>query len=68
MEIYMNELTTESPYELHKDIKFIKEIDQGAFGKVIHPRRIIKVKILMKFFYQNISHLNSKINNYILNL
>ena len=32
----MNELTTESPYELHKDIKFIKEIDQGAFGKVIH--------------------------------
>ena len=36
MEIYMNELTTESPYELHKDIKFIKEIDQGAFGKVIH--------------------------------
>ena len=36
MEIYMNEFTTESPYELHKDLKFIKEIDQGAFGKVIH--------------------------------
>ena len=36
MEIYMNELTTESPYELQKDIKFIKNIDQGAFGKVIH--------------------------------
>ena len=36
MEIYMNELTTESPYELNKDLKFIKEIDQGAFGKVIH--------------------------------
>ena len=32
----MNELTTESPYELNKDLKFIKEIDQGAFGKVIH--------------------------------
>ena len=32
----MNEFTTESPYELHKDLKFIKEIDQGAFGKVIH--------------------------------
>ena len=32
----MNELTTESPYELHKDLKFINEIDQGAFGKVIH--------------------------------
>ena len=36
MEIFMNDLTPESPYELHKDIKFIKEIDQGAFGKVIH--------------------------------
>ena len=36
MEIYMNELTLESPYELHKDLKFIKDIDQGAFGKVIH--------------------------------
>ena len=32
----MNELTTEFPYELEKDIKFIKEIDHGAFGKVIH--------------------------------
>ena len=36
MEIYMNELSTESPYELDKDITFIKDIDQGAFGKVIH--------------------------------
>jgi serine/threonine protein kinase len=36
MEIYMNELITESPYELHKDMKFIEEIDHGAFGKVIH--------------------------------
>ena len=32
----MNELTTESPYELNKDMKFINEIDHGAFGKVIH--------------------------------
>ena len=32
----MNELTTESPYELNKDMKFIDEIDHGAFGKVIH--------------------------------
>ena len=32
----MNELTTESPYELNKDLKFIDEIDHGAFGKVIH--------------------------------
>ena len=36
MEIYLNELTPESPYELNKDLMFIKEIDQGAFGKVIH--------------------------------
>ena len=36
MEIYMNELNTESPYELSKDLKFIKEIDHGAFGNVIH--------------------------------
>ena len=36
MEIYMNELTTESPYELGKDLKFIGEIDHGAFGKVVH--------------------------------
>jgi serine/threonine protein kinase len=36
MEIYMNELITESPYELNKDMKFIEEIDHGAFGKVIH--------------------------------
>ena len=33
METYMNEFTTESPYELHKDLKFIKEIDQGALVK-----------------------------------
>ena len=36
MEIYMNELITQSPYELQKDMKFIEEIDNGAFGKVIH--------------------------------
>ena len=36
MEIYMNELITESPYELQKEMKFIEEIDHGAFGKVIH--------------------------------
>ena len=38
----MNELTTESPYELDKDLKFIKEIDQGAFGKVIHAHEAKK--------------------------
>ena len=53
MEIYMNELTTESPYEIHKDLKFIKEIDHGAFGKVIHAHEVKKnldlaVKIINK--------------------
>ena len=43
MEIYMNELTRESPYEIHKDLKFIKEIDHGAFGKVIHAHEIKKI-------------------------
>ena len=32
----MNELTTESPYDLSKDMKFLGDIDHGAFGKVIH--------------------------------
>ena len=53
MEIYMNELTTESPYEIHKDLKFIKEIDHGAFGKVIHAQEVKKnldlaVKVINK--------------------
>ena len=51
MEIYMNELTTESPYEFHKDLKFIKEIDHGAFGKVIHAQ---EVKKNLDFFLQKI--------------
>ena len=49
----MNELTTESPYEIHKDLKFIKEIDHGAFGKVIHAQEVKKnldlaVKVINK--------------------
>ena len=32
----MNELSTESPYELNKDMKYLGEIDHVAFGKVIH--------------------------------
>ena len=35
MEIYLDDLSTGSPYELQKDMKFIKEIDHGAFGNVI---------------------------------
>ena len=49
----MNELTTESPYELHKDLKFIKEIDHGAFGKVINALDIknnldLAIKVINK--------------------
>jgi len=32
----MNELSTEFPYELNKDMEYLGEIDHGAFGKVIH--------------------------------
>ena len=31
----MNELTTECPYELPKNLKFVEELDHGAFGQVI---------------------------------
>ena len=48
MEIYMNELSTESPYELDKDITFIKDIDQGAFGKVIKKKLDLAIKVINK--------------------
>ena len=38
----MNELTTECPYELPKNIKFIEELDHGAFGQVILVRECKK--------------------------
>ena len=38
MEIYMNDLTTEFPYELPKNMKFIEELEHGAFGQVILVR------------------------------
>ena len=49
----MNDLITESPYELNKDMKFIDDIDHGAFGKVIHVHDIKKnldlaVKVINK--------------------
>ena len=37
----MNELTNESPYELGKDMKFIEDIDHGAFGTVIHALELL---------------------------
>ena len=42
MEIYMTDLTTEFPYELPKNMKFIKELDHGSFGHVILVRENVK--------------------------
>ena len=39
----MNELTTECPYELPKNMKFIEELDHGAFGHVILVRECKKI-------------------------
>ena len=36
MEIYMDELTSQFPYEIGIDFKYIETIDHGAFGTVIH--------------------------------
>lgn len=49
----MDELTTESPYDLGSDMKFIEEIDHGAFGKVIRVKELSKnldlaVKVINK--------------------
>ena len=36
MEIYMDELTSQFPYEIGIDFKYIETLDHGAFGTVIH--------------------------------
>ena len=36
MEIYMDDLTHDFPYELGNDFRYIETIDHGAFGTVIH--------------------------------
>ena len=36
MEIYIDELTREFPYELGGDFEYIETIDHGSFGTVIH--------------------------------
>ena len=53
MEIYMDELTREFPYELGGDLKYIETIDHGAFGTVIHVIEIssnkdMAVKVINK--------------------
>jgi len=53
MEIYLDDLEKETLYDLNEDLIYIEDIDQGAFGKVIHVKekstqRDISVKIIDK--------------------
>ena len=53
MEIYMDDLTQEFPYELGTDFKFLETIDHGAFGTVIHvieisTNRDMAIKVINK--------------------
>ena len=53
MEIYMDELTHEFPYELGGDLKYIETLDHGAFGTVIHvietsTNKDLAVKVINK--------------------
>ena len=50
----MNELTTECPYELPKNMKFIEELDHGAFGHVILVRECKKnIDLAIKVINKN---------------
>jgi serine/threonine protein kinase len=53
MEIYMDELTRDFPYELGGNLKYIETIDHGAFGTVIHvieisSNRDMAIKVINK--------------------
>ena len=53
MEIYLDDLQKETIYELTDDLIYIEDIDQGAFGKVIHVKdkktnQDLSVKIIDK--------------------
>ena len=53
MEIYFEDLTKSIHYELKNDLIFIKDIDKGAFGKVIHcfdkkTNKDVSIKIIDK--------------------
>ena len=53
MEIYLDDLQKETIYELSDDLIYIEDIDQGAFGKVIHVKekktnQDLSVKIIDK--------------------
>ena len=53
MEIYLDDFQKETLYDLQEDLIYIEDIDQGAFGKVIHAKekktnKDISVKIIDK--------------------
>jgi len=53
MEIYMDELTPQFPYELDGDLKYIETIGHGSFGTIIHvieisSNRDLAVKVVNK--------------------
>ena len=53
MELYLDDLQKETIYELSDDLIYIEDIDQGAFGKVIHVKekkinQDLSVKIIDK--------------------
>jgi len=59
MEIYMDDLTHEFPYELGNDFKYIETIDHGAFGTVIHVIEISTNKeMAIKVINKTTSHLS----------
>ena len=57
MEVYMDDLTHEFPYELGNDFKYIETIDHGAFGTVIHVIEIsTKKDMAIKVINKTTSH------------
>ena len=60
MEIYMDDLTHEFPYELGNDFKYIETLAHGAFGTVIHVIEIsTKKDMAIKVINKTSSHQSS---------
>ena len=57
MEIYMDELIQQSPYEIGVDFKYIETLARGGFGTVIHVTEISTNKdMAIKVINKSISH------------
>ena len=60
MEIYMDDLTHEFPYDLGNDFKYIETLAHGAFGTVIHVIEIsTKKDMAIKVINKTSSHQSS---------